>query len=147
MKVTFKPRPDGEALPYVLADDSLGFRSNGSKFVVLAEPESITFQNQAAAYPRADEIETFRRGNAATIYRVIVDYQFSSIGDRTRFQHRVADYFTEAGILEILHDKGGIDALECVLQTIQKVAANGLSLTLQFTFLGGLITAGPANTN
>lgn len=133
-------------LPYVLGDDNLGFRSNGSKFVILAEPETISIQGQAAAFPRADQIETFHRGNGVTVYRVIVDHQFTTIGERTRFQHRIASHFTEAGILEILHDSGGVDTLECVLQNIQKVAANGLSLTLAFSFLGGLIEPGPVNT-
>lgn len=146
MKVTWKPRAgDTEGAAAVLGDDSLGFRAAGTKFVLVAEPEGISFQAQAAAYPRAEQVETFARKNQQTAYRVIIDYQFRTVGERTRFQHRVAQGLVREGILEIQHDNGGMDAMEAVLLGIQKVGSNGVALVLQFSFLGGAFTPGPAS--
>ncbi len=145
MKATWKPRPGETGTTIVLGDDALGFRQAGSKFIKGCWPESVTWQNQPAAYPGADTIDTFGRGNLSTVYTVIVDLQFATIGQRTAFEHRHANDLANEGTLEILHDAGGVDAMTAVIQSVQFTERNGLSVTVHYTFLGGVFSKGPAS--
>lgn len=144
MKAVWKPRPDTTGTTVVLGDDNLGFREAGSKFIIECGPEGEQWLNQTAAYPGADEIETFDRGNKQTAYRVIVDYQFATLGAAQKFRHNIGNDLEGAGILEITFDGGGQVSLQAVLNGIQKAGGIGLNFVLSYSFLGGRFTRGPS---
>ena len=145
MKLTWRPRAGQSGSALVLGDDALGFRSAGSKFILSAGPTAVQFISEAVAYPRAEEIATFGRGNAQTSYAALIDYQFATVGACSQFLHRIGTDLDGAGVLEVTHDGGGQDSMEAICTAIQRVQRDGAMLVLSYTFLGGLFTKGPAS--
>lgn len=144
MKISWKPRPGQTGSSLVLGDDALGLRVNGSKVIVSAGPVSHQWQNQPAAYPDAEDVEHFDRGNCQTVYAAIIDYQFDTIGKCDQWLYDVANQFDGGGTLEVTFDGGGQSSMEAVIDSIQRVSRAGCCLVLQYTFLGGRFSAGPA---
>lgn len=142
MKATWKPREaDAGSDAVVLGDNTRNTRGPGSKLIISARP-AFTAQAQAAAYPRAETVETFARGNIATGIAITVLYEFRSFGECTRFTFDLANYVPTPGILEIAHLGGGASTMQAVCTGAEALSQDGCTAVVQYNFTGGRFTKG-----
>ena len=144
MKLVWKPLPGESGNALVLGDDALGQRGPGTKVVRSAHPTGIGFAVQLAEYPQADEAEAFGRGNKRIEYAAVVEYDFRTLGEANTFLHSLATDLNNSGTLEITHDGGQI-AMVGAMIGLQVITYLGLFCAIQYTFIAGTMSKGPAS--
>lgn len=138
MKLTWSPATGEIGSPVVLADDSIG-RGDGSMRLLSLVP-GFRRVAQLAAYPRAEAVETFDRGNLVSTVSAIVAYEFGSVGESARYLLRLGALLSGKGTLRIDHDDGGSDRLpDAVWETMEPSPQIGVSCNVRFTFVGGAL--------
>jgi hypothetical protein len=97
---------------------------------------------ETVAYPRAESVDHFARGNAASAFSFVVLYEFATVSACAQWTIAIGDLLAGKGDLQISHDGGGQDELNgCVWQRIQPLAKTGIIVPIEFTFIGGKFNA------
>jgi hypothetical protein len=146
MKITWKPRTGETGSAVVLGDNTRNTRGPGSKLIVSSRP-GFQAQAQVAAYPRAEIVETFSRGNIQTGIAITILYEFQNHGECTRFTFDLGNYLAIPGVLDITHTGGGSSVMEGVFTGADVAQQEGASALVNFTFTGGRFTKGQTTTN
>lgn len=141
MKLTWQPidnegSSDG---PLVVIADSFPTRGAGAKIVL-----SSSFQHSRAVesvqYPRAESAEFFDRGNQSTTFSAVVLYEFSSIGECSKFMAGLGGKLGGRGNLILTYTEGGSDRIpRCVWQSIPVGPKLGIVVQVSYTFTGGAV--------
>jgi hypothetical protein len=134
MKVIWIPAASS---PIILADDALP-RGMGSRSLATGLP---TFRQlvQEAEYPRAETADQFPRGNIATDYRALVQYEFSHPDECHMWLAELGQLLDTSGTLKLIGARG-TRSMPAVWISVEPQRQFGAAADVLYHFRGTLFT-------